>query len=121
MRLDPERRQVLRVHSCLAGSHAQAALKDADMVLAVGGQPVSSYNDVERIIAAAAAAAEPAAAPQQAGARPPAKRQRAEDGGEGGTAADALPQVALTIFREGQVQEVAVRWVRGMGKQRSAS
>lgn len=51
--LDPERRQVLRVRATVAGSHAQRVLKDADMVLAVEDRPVSSFADVERIIAAA--------------------------------------------------------------------
>ncbi len=222
VRLDPERRQVLRVHSCVAGSHAQQArnlhcswlrhksscrikfpvasvlsrllaacggtcaccgslsclcyapagcllenklrlvhflqvLKDADMVLAINGAPVSSYNDVERIIAevaaahaaGAAGAAGPAgaAAGQEDGGQaavvgsPPAKRPRTEDGGSssgegdgdvpaaangGGTsepgsgsegeeaaAGAGLPEVQLTIFRDGAVQQVAVRWVAG--------
>ncbi|GAB4820286.1 hypothetical protein N2152v2_007332 [Parachlorella kessleri] len=52
VKLDPERRQVLRVRSCTANSHAQQVLKDGDMVLAVAGRPVSSYDDVERLIAA---------------------------------------------------------------------
>lgn len=51
VKLDPERRQVLRVRSCVANSHAQQVLKDGDMVLAIAGQPISSFHDVERLIA----------------------------------------------------------------------
>ena len=171
VRLDPERRQVLRVHSRVAGSHAQEVraqllllqmdglaclscsmldsnltililipcacvaplqvLCDADMVLAISGQPVSSYNDVERIIAEAAAAAAVAglaagsadvAAVQAAGAeaagvaqqleQPPAKRARVSGEGTGAeAAAQQLPEVQLTIFRDSAVQEVTVRCV----------
>ena len=73
MRLDTERRQVLRVHSCVANSHAQQVLKEADMVLAVGAQPVSSYADVERLIAEHARGR---GATVGDGAAPPAKRSR---------------------------------------------
>lgn len=89
------------------------------MVLAVDGQPVSSYNDVEAAIARAAAAAAPAAAGQhQQGAAPPAKRARMseEDGAlaapteaAGTGPAAAVPEVQLTVFRDGAVQDVAVR------------
>ena len=43
--------QVLRVRSCVAGSHAQQVLRDGDLVLAVAAQPVTSFTAVERIIA----------------------------------------------------------------------
>ena len=43
--------QVLRVRSCMDGSHAAQVLKDGDLVLAVNGQPVTSYRHVEAIIA----------------------------------------------------------------------
>jgi hypothetical protein len=164
--LDGERRQVLRVRLCLAGSDARRVLRDADLVLAIGGQPISSFNDVERVIVQAAAAAEAAAAaavsPPGAGARapgtagvpgaaagqqdqepPPMKRARvaASEGLEqaglatgmevdvGQPVAPAVPtavpaavpvpaqaqlpevSLSLTIFRDGEVQEVAVRWV----------
>lgn len=44
--------QVLRVRSCVARSHAAEVLKDGDLVLAVNGQPVTSYGHVETIVAA---------------------------------------------------------------------
>ena len=50
---------MLRVRSCVAGSHASQVLKDGDLVLAVNGQPVTSYRDVESIVAAASLAAQP--------------------------------------------------------------
>lgn len=94
------------------------------MVLAIDGQPVSSYSGVERLIAHVAAGAgggSPGAAP------PPAKRVRAAQDGDAaegpapsGAAAGAAegqvvqgdaqpPQVQLTIFRAGVVQAVDVR------------
>ena len=44
--------QVLRVRGCVAHSHAAEILKDGDLVLAVNGQPVTSYGHVEDIVAA---------------------------------------------------------------------
>ena len=119
-------------------------LRDADMVLAINGQPVSSFSDAERMIAevAAAAAAAGQQGQQQEGQeeQPPAKRVRVSEGGNAAAAASAagseqgaeqdaeaaaaavaaaaaaagaaaqLPEVTLTIFRDGTVQEVAVRW-----------
>lgn len=64
---------------------AVQVLRDADMVLAINGQPVSSYNDVERIIASAAAAAGGGERAQQ----PPAKRARTSDAGAGANGCDA--------------------------------
>lgn len=61
-RLDPERRQVLRVRSCVAQSHAAQVLRGGDMILAVGGRPVTCFHDVERLVTDAAAAALVAAA-----------------------------------------------------------
>ena len=49
--------QVLRVRSCVARSHAAQVLKDGDLVLAVNGQPVTSYGHVESIVAACSLAA----------------------------------------------------------------
>lgn len=48
--VDPERWQVLTVRSCTVHSHAADVLKDNDMVLAVGGRPVSCFKDVENMI-----------------------------------------------------------------------
>ena len=58
--------QVLRVRSCVAGSHASHVLKDGDLVLAVNSQPVTSYRDVESIVAAASLAAQPLFGPSSA-------------------------------------------------------
>jgi hypothetical protein len=125
-------------------------LKDADMVLAINGEPVSSYTDVERIIAQATAAAgiEGAAggadghgqepqkaavqaleaaqqAQEQTGAQPPLQQQQdeqpamkrakvSEAGGTlpHGTGQEQLPEVRLTVFRAGEVQDVSVRQAR---------
>ncbi|KAF6255925.1 DegP-type protease [Scenedesmus sp. NREL 46B-D3] len=46
--LDPERRQALRVRSTVANSHAAQVLRSGDMILAVNGQPVSSFTDRPR-------------------------------------------------------------------------
>jgi hypothetical protein len=40
-------RQVLRVKGCLAGSAAEKALQQGDMILAINGEPVTCYRDVE--------------------------------------------------------------------------
>lgn len=133
---------------------ALQVLNDADMVLAINGAPVSSYNDVERIIAEVAAAHAAGTAGTageddggQAGraGSPPSKRPRTQDGsgsGSGGGGGDGaepaaatpaaaangggseagsgseaeeaaagagLPEVQLTIFRDGSVEQVAVR------------
>lgn len=47
MKYDPERRQVLRVRSCVAGSHAAGVFKDGDLLLAMQGRLMSSFRDVE--------------------------------------------------------------------------
>lgn len=44
---DPVRRQVLRVKVCLAGSKAEKALEQGDMLLAINGKPVTCFKDVE--------------------------------------------------------------------------
>ncbi len=51
--------QVLRVRGCVAHSHAAEILKDGDLVLAVNGQPVTSYGHVEDIVAACSLNATP--------------------------------------------------------------
>lgn len=51
--------QVLRVRGCVAHSHAAEILKDGDLVLAVNGQPVTSYGHVEGIVAACSLGAIP--------------------------------------------------------------
>ena len=40
------------MRGCVAGSNAAEVLKDGDLVLAVNGQPVTSYGHVEGIVAA---------------------------------------------------------------------
>jgi len=44
---DPVRRQVLRVKGCLAGSRAASTLEQGDMLLAISGQPITCFRDVE--------------------------------------------------------------------------
>lgn len=46
------------MRSCVARSHAAQVLKDGDLVLAVNGQPVTSYGHVENIVAACSLAAQ---------------------------------------------------------------
>ncbi|KAK9843749.1 hypothetical protein WJX81_004878 [Elliptochloris bilobata] len=83
-RLDPLRRQVLRVRSRAAGGHAAEVLHDGDMVLAVAGQPVASFAAVERALLPAARDAEQPAA------------------------GDAR-EVALSVCRDGAVLQLGVR------------
>ena len=71
--------QVLRVRGRVARSHAAQVLQDGDLVLAVNGQPVTSYGHVEGIIGAgsfsradAPPQAPTSAAGQTAGAEPAA-------------------------------------------------
>eukprot|EP00200_Dunaliella_tertiolecta_P008556 CAMPEP_0202391600 /NCGR_PEP_ID=MMETSP1127-20130417/91921_1 /ASSEMBLY_ACC=CAM_ASM_000462 /TAXON_ID=3047 /ORGANISM="Dunaliella tertiolecta, Strain CCMP1320" /LENGTH=1117 /DNA_ID=CAMNT_0048994043 /DNA_START=31 /DNA_END=3384 /DNA_ORIENTATION=+ len=49
---DPERRQVLRVRSTVAASHASKVLRSGDMLLAIAGKPVTCFRDVESLISA---------------------------------------------------------------------
>lgn len=51
------------MRSCVARSHAAQVLKDGDLVLAVNGQPVTSYGDVETIVAACSLAAQATSTP----------------------------------------------------------
>ena len=51
------------MRSCVARSHASQVLKDGDLVLAVDGQPVTSYGHVETIVAACSLAAQPISVP----------------------------------------------------------
>eukprot|EP00252_Welwitschia_mirabilis_P018169 TRINITY_DN40411_c0_g1_i1.p1 TRINITY_DN40411_c0_g1~~TRINITY_DN40411_c0_g1_i1.p1 ORF type:complete len:1096 (+),score=238.79 TRINITY_DN40411_c0_g1_i1:357-3644(+) len=44
---DPIRRQVLRVKGCLAGSRAEHVLEQGDMLLAINGEPITNFQDVE--------------------------------------------------------------------------
>lgn len=80
-RRDPERRQVLRVRSMVAGSSAAGQLRAGDMLLAVNGRPVTCFKDVEGAIAAAAVAGEGSADAAAAAATRAAKRRRSSQGG----------------------------------------
>ncbi len=89
--LDPDRRQVLRVRSTAAASSAAAVLQSGDMLLAVEGEPVTSFGDVEGKLAAMAAssgASSPVVASEEV-ARP-AKRTRRSSGGGVGAAGSPM-------------------------------
>ncbi|EFJ52115.1 trypsin family [Volvox carteri f. nagariensis] len=88
--LDPERRQVLRVRSCVAQSHASKVLRSGDMLLAMSGRPVTCFQDVERLI---------------------------KQGQQGPGSAPGRPSMHLTIYRSGCVLDVEVVLGRedGMG------
>ena len=43
--------QVLKVVSCVAGSDAQRALQPGDLLLAVNGQPVTSFPVLDTLLA----------------------------------------------------------------------
>lgn len=122
--LDPERRQVLRVRSTTAESDAARVLSSGDMILAVNGQPVTSFTDVESIIAAVGLSS---AGWQQQGAagseERPAKRQRSNGNADtqqqqqehgciqqenGSSSSSREPRVCLTVFRAKQVLDVDV-------------
>ena len=49
-KFDAERKQVLRVKSCVEGSDAKQKLHEGDMILAVEGALVSSFRDVKKTI-----------------------------------------------------------------------
>lgn len=51
------RPQVLQVRSCLAGSHASEQLQPGDLVLAVGGTPLSSFPALDDLLDGLSAAA----------------------------------------------------------------
>jgi hypothetical protein len=126
---DPERRQVLRVRSTTAESDAARVLISGDMILAVNGQPVTSFTDVESIIAAVGLSSsgwkqqgQAAAAGEDGSEERPAKRQRGCDGSaqaqqqqqqqddtvqqQDGGSREA--RVQLTVFRSKQVLDLDV-------------
>ena len=72
----PGRPQVLQVRSCLAGSHASEQLQPGDLVLAVGGTPLSSFPALDDLLdgLSATAAAAPLARDPPACPRVPALR-----------------------------------------------
>ena len=69
--------QVLRVKSCIAGSHAREVLQDGDILLTVGGRPVTHFSAVDAAVAAALAAP-PASSVQSAAGAPAARPSKAE-------------------------------------------
>jgi hypothetical protein len=114
--LDPERRQVLRVRSTTAESDAARVLSSGDMMLAVNGQPVTSFTDVEGIMAALGLSSNgwqqqaTAAAAEGSEAERPAKRQRSgsEQQQQFDISTSREPCVHLTVFRAGRVLDVDV-------------
>jgi hypothetical protein len=45
-----DRRQVLSIKRLQPGTHASSVLREGDILLAVGGTPVSAYRDVEAAV-----------------------------------------------------------------------
>ncbi len=45
-----DRRQVLSIKRLQPGTHASSVLREGDILLAVGGAPVSAYRDVEAAV-----------------------------------------------------------------------
>lgn len=123
---DPERRQVLRVRSCVAGSHAATVLKDGDLLLAMQDRVVSSFRDVaERLtefdqLGAGSKRLSDAAHPDGS-KRPrtdsvpplPSAAAQHDAGGQEGA-------MKLTICRDGEVSLVSVQPAHedGMGTDR---
>lgn len=119
---DPERRQVLRVRSCVAGSHAATVFKDGDLLLAIQDRVVSSFRDVEERLTEfdQLGSKRPADAPQQGAS---SKRPRTDNGPPvPAAAADGQEGVGLrvTICRDGHVSHVWVQPAQedGMGTDR---
>ena len=44
---DPLRQHVLRVKNCFAGTQAEGMLEHGDMLLAINGNPITSFRDIE--------------------------------------------------------------------------
>lgn len=119
-KLDAERRQVLRVRSCVAQSHAAKVLRIGDMLLAVADKPVTCFRDVENIAAAIPwpenaecpsetddLAGRPAKRCKTSEARAAANGQHAEAPSTSGTSEPAAgPSLRLTIYRSGAIQNV---------------
>ena len=124
---DPERRQVLRVRSCVAGSHAATVFKDGDLLLAMQDRVVSSFRDVEDRLnefdqLGAGSKRSSNVADQDTPKRPrtnecvPPLPSSAEQAGEGGPEGG----LKVTMCRDGEVSHV---WVKpahedGMGTDR---
>jgi len=98
MALDKERRQVLRVRSTVAASHAKEVLHDGDMVLAVNGKPVSCFGHVEKLIADMGKNSD--------GTKVDAAGTKIQNG-ENTNKVKPMP-LPLTIFRNGAVSDVSV-------------
>ena len=106
MALDPERRQVLRVRSTVAGSSAQKVLKDGDMVLEVQGKAVSCFWDVEQLCdeslqgggCTTTCCQDQDQGGEHATSAPDPKRQRHDT-----SSSTTTNTVLVTVFRQGEV------------------
>lgn len=97
------------MRSTVASSHAAQVLRSGDMILAVNSQPVTSFIDVESLIAAAGATADQQQQQQEASMLDPADKQRPAKRHKGsGQHDEQQPLVNLTVFRAGAVIDIAV-------------
>ena len=99
---DPARRQALTVASTVAATGAAETLRGGDIVLAVDGEPATSFRAVERAVERAVAAAE-------RDAKRGEEANGDENGDEDGRRDRNTPRVSLTALRSGEVVDAEVR------------
>ena len=95
---DGERKQVLRVKSCVTGSNAKATLNEGDMVLAVNDKLVSSFYDIRKMIDAHCEGCNPLSFSDM----------------------EEVKDMKLTTFKDGKIQDVSFKLevVDGLGTDR---
>ena len=116
---DPERKQVLKVKSTVALSHANEVLESGDMLLTCGGKMMTKFEDLDRLLDEQE---------QGSGSERAAKRYKQEDG-----TSKVDKSLTFTIFRSatdgdegsepaegGKIMEVTVNlgYEEGMGTDR---